>query len=96
MNRYVLSPLAQADIDDIWTYTAENWDDRQAERYIRELQRAIETVAVDPRKGQVCDDIRPGYRRFRVGSHVLFFRLVDGVTDIVRILHQRMDFERHL
>jgi plasmid stabilization system protein ParE len=27
---------------------------------------------------------------------VLFFRIVDGVVDVVRILHQRMDFMRHL
>jgi len=33
---------------------------------------------------------------FQVGSHVVFYRLIDKHIDIVRILHQRMDFERHL
>jgi len=96
MNRYVLSPRAQADVEDIWNYTAENWGEPQAERYIRQLQEAIEAVAADPRKARSCDDVRPGYRRYPVGSHVLFFRIVDGVVDVVRILHQRMDFMRHL
>jgi len=50
MNRYVLSPRAQADVEDIWNYTAENWGEPQAERYIRQLQEAIEAVAADPRK----------------------------------------------
>ena len=54
------------------------------------------TVAADPRKGSACDDIRAGYRKFPVGSHVLFFREVDSGIDIVRILHSRMDFARHL
>jgi plasmid stabilization system protein ParE len=31
-----------------------------------------------------------------VGSHVLFYRLTDDGIDVVRILHNRMDFERHL
>jgi toxin ParE1/3/4 len=96
MNRYVLSPLARADIENIWDYTAENWGERQAERYAREIQRAIEAVAANPRKGRSCDDIRAGYHKYPVGSHILFFRVVDGVVDIVRILHQRMDFDRHL
>ena len=96
MNRYVLSPRAQADVEDIWNYTAENWGEPQAERYIRQLQPAIQAISADPRKGQSCEDIRPGYRKYPVGSHVLFFRIVDGVVDVVRILHQRMDFMRHL
>ena len=96
MNRYVLSPRALADVEDIWNYTAENWGEPQAELYIRQLQEAIEAVAADPRKARSCDDVRPGYRRYPVGSHVLFIRIVDGVVDVVRILHQRMDFMRHL
>jgi toxin ParE1/3/4 len=46
--RYVLSPRAQADLEKIWDYTAERWSSAQAERYIRTLQEAIETVAADP------------------------------------------------
>jgi toxin ParE1/3/4 len=33
---------------------------------------------------------------FSVGSHVLFFRASESRIVIVRVLHQRMDFERHL
>jgi len=27
---------------------------------------------------------------------MIFFRLLDGKIDVVRILHRRMDFDRHL
>ncbi len=96
MMAYVLSPRAKADIDAVWDYTAEHWGDDQAERYIRALMKAIDIVARDPGKARVSDDIRPGYRRYRAGSHVIFFRLVEGQIDIVRILHQSMDFDRRL
>ena len=33
------------------------------------------------------------YSKFAVGSHVLFYRLIDDRIDVVRILHQRMDPE---
>ena len=96
MSGFVLSPRAQADLDDIWTYTAATWDDHQAERYIRDIWHAIRMLAADPRKARACDEIRAGYHKYTVGSHVLFFRQVDVGIDIVRILHGRMEFERHL
>ena len=97
MSGYVLSPAARADLEQIWDYTAATWDDDQAENYVRDIQRAIERVVDNPMIGRVCDDVRPGYRKHPVGSHILYYRIhgVD-VIDVVRILHQRMDVDRHL
>jgi len=95
VTRYVISPRAQADIEEIWRYTVKNWNVEQAERYIRMIQAEIEQIASDPAQGRACDVIRAGYRK-SPGSHVLFYRLTDRGIDVVRIFHQRMDFERHL
>jgi toxin ParE1/3/4 len=96
MSSYVLSPLAKADIEDIWNYTASHWNITQAEKYLRQIQAAIETLAADPLVARSCEKIRTGYRKHPVGSHVLFVRLTPTGIDVVRILHSRMDFERHL
>ena len=96
MKSYVLSPRAQADIDEIWDYSADRWGIDQADRYIGKLREAIETIANDPRRGRPCDHLRAGYRRCSVAAHVLFFRVVAGGVEVVRVLHQSMDFERHL
>lgn len=96
MTRYVLSPRAQADIEEIWEYTVKRWNLEQAERYVRMIQAEIEQVASDPSRGRPCHEIRTGYRKSPAGSHMLFYRVTDRGVDIVRILHQRMDFERHL
>jgi toxin ParE1/3/4 len=53
-------------------------------------------VAEAPHSGQHCDEVRPGYLKRQAGSHVLFYRLDGQTVDVVRILHQRMDFGRHL
>lgn len=63
MNRYVLSPAARADLEEIWDYTCQRWDDDQAEEYVREIQRAIERVVDNPMIGRACDELRPGYRK---------------------------------
>lgn len=97
MKPLLFSPAAQADLDAIWDYTCEQWGAEQAEQYLREVQRAAERVAVNPKIGRPCDEIRPGYRKLSAGSHLLFYRLTPGgVIDVVRILYQRMDIDRHL
>jgi toxin ParE1/3/4 len=96
VTEYVLSPRARADLDDIWDYSVVRWGVVHTERYQRGLWHAIQICAADPQQGRDCGDIRAGYYRYPVGSHVLFYRLTATGIDVVRILHQRMDFERHL
>ena len=96
MTPYVLSPLAQRDLEDIWAYSEDRWGSGQAERYIRTIQQAIENAAANARRDRPCDEIRVGYFKLSVGSHILFYRRFDGVMDVMRILHQRMDFDLHL
>lgn len=93
---YLLTPRARRDLDAIWAYSVESWGEDQAERYLRGIQAAIETVADDPRRAIACDDIRPGYRKLHTGSHVIFFKVETDQVIVVRILHGRMDLGRHL
>jgi toxin ParE1/3/4 len=93
---YRLTPAAQRDLSEGWDFTEERWGAGQAEKYIAEIRAAIERVAADPDRGRACDEIRQGYRRYGIGSHLLFFVVTDDSVDIVRVLHQRMDPTRHL
>ncbi len=96
MTRFRLTPKAQDDLSDIWDRTVETWGHEQAERYLRDIQAAVERFAANPSLALRSDDIRPGYRRFRVGQRIVFFRERDEAIEIVRILHGHMDFTRHL
>lgn len=96
MSRFVLTPRAKADLDEIWDYTVRKWSIEQAERYLRLIAEAFELIAEMPERGRSCDGIREGYRKYPVDSHILFYREIADGVDVVRILHQRMDFDRHL
>jgi toxin ParE1/3/4 len=89
--------MCRRDIEDMWDYTATTWSQSQAEIYIRLIQRTFELLADDPRLGRACDEIRTGYRKFRAGSHIVFYRVIatSGI-EVVRVLHESMDFEQHL
>jgi plasmid stabilization system protein ParE len=50
--RFVLSPRAESDLDEIWDYTADRWGLDQAETYTRQLWERIEAVAENPALGQ--------------------------------------------
>ena len=95
MKRYILTSRAESDLQGIWDYTDENWGREQAQDYSRDIQAAIEKVASNPKLGKSCEDVRPGYLRYPVGSHVLFYGIAGAHITIIRILHQRMDFARH-
>ena len=58
--RYVLSPRAQSDLDDIWNYTESRWGIDQAEIYTRQLWQHIKAIAVRPTIGWACPEVRAG------------------------------------
>lgn len=97
MKEFRLSPAARDDLGEIWNYTASRWSVEQAERYIRAIAEACQDLADRKKEGRAIDDIRAGYYKLAVGSHFLFYRFTgDGMVDIVRVLHQRMDIPERL
>ena len=96
MTSLIFSPAAQADIDGIYDYTADNWGTTQAERYVGEIRDACLSVAKGGKRSQKVDHIRRGYRRLTVGSHFIFYKSSSAGIEIVRVIHQRMDAERQL
>ena len=97
MSHFMLRPKAEQDLERIWHYTLDTWGDQQADTYIRQLNERFHMLADDPGIGRDCEYIRPAYRKYAVGQHVIFYRAVsDDAIEIVRILHERMDVERDL
>lgn len=90
------SPAAQRDLDAIFDYTVGHWGVDQALLYIDRIEAACVDLAAAPLQAQGCDHIRPGYRRRGVGQHVIYLRTTRYGIAVIRILHQRMDADRHL
>ncbi|WP_159997868.1 type II toxin-antitoxin system RelE/ParE family toxin [Roseomonas sp. 18066] len=97
MSGFRFTPAAQADLDDIWDYTLDRWGGIQAERYLLAIRALCDSLANGAVPGRAVDRIRPGYRVAQAGAHLLFFRRSgEGVVEVIRILHQRMDVSRQL
>ncbi|WP_083876139.1 type II toxin-antitoxin system RelE/ParE family toxin [Caenispirillum salinarum] len=97
MSKLNFSPRARADLGEIWDYTVERWGEIQADRYVRLIASVCDDLAAGRRTGTSAEALRAGYLRCRAGSHILFYCCTHGGDiEVIRILHQRMDVDRHL
>ena len=91
MADFRLTPEAERDLELIWSYTAKQWSAKQADSYIDALTSAFAVLSKSPKSAPSCSHIRPGYRRWGVERHMIYFRESDSGIVIVRVLHDRMD-----
>lgn len=100
-----LGVVAEIDFANILKWTVENFGSRQASSYRDTLVQAIGALTDGPEVAgsKARDEIAKGLRtlhvarRGRRGSHFLMYRTMGEATiEIVRILHERMDLQRHL
>ena len=93
MLEIILRPKAETDIRDIATYTIEEWGEAQAKQYIINIRKQIERAAAFPEIGPDVDELGLAYRKLSSGSHRIYYRIENDQLIVVRILHERMDFE---
>lgn len=92
---YRLTPRAEADLEEIWLYTFKRWSAEQADTYLTTIIAAFSELATGKVNGRPVN-VRDGYFKYPVGSHFIFYRLAATSLVVIRILHQRMDVDRHL
>lgn len=95
MKSLTFSPAAEADLEKIWDYSAENWGPDQADRYTDEIRDACQMAASGEKRGRPVD-VRAGYLKISSGSHMVYFHEEGDRLEIIRILHGKQDVEWHL
>jgi toxin ParE1/3/4 len=88
--------LAESDLIDIWQYSFEEWGAAQADQYLDELDQAIRKLAEKPELGSNRDYVKEGYRVLFINRHAVYYTATPAIVHIVRVLHVRMDPDRHL
>ncbi len=87
---YRLSPLAEGDLDEIWTCVADDASPATADRLIDAIIDRFERLAQQPRMGRIRPEFGEGVRSLVVASHVIYYRC-EGDVLIARVLHGRRD-----
>jgi toxin ParE1/3/4 len=109
MARLRLSALAQADIMDVLSWTAQRYGDQARERYEQLMSAALRDLSADPlRLGTVArPELGEGVRSYHLRSsrkrtsvarprHLFLYRIRGtSVVEVGRVLHDAMELERH-
>ena len=86
-------PAADRDLREIWGYYDRVASRDAADRMFRKLIAASEDAAKRPLLRSARDKLMPGPRAVLVHPYALFYRIEDDEVEVVRVLHQRRDFE---
>ena len=90
MTPYLIAPLAQTDLEEIWRYVARD-NPRAADRLLARFRDKFLLLAGQPEMGEWREDLRPNLRAFTAGKYVIYFRPAENEIEIVRVLHSARD-----
>ena len=93
---YILSDAAADDLDNIWLHGLDRWNLKQADRYHKKILEMLDFLCENPELGKNREELGSLYQSYLIGSHVVFYRQYKHTIKVIRVLHQRMDFIRHL
>lgn len=99
MSGYKFFPAADNYQDEIWSYTLENFGQKQAEKYIINLHEHLQKTSTDKTKWKklpinLANPLRPDIQLYisKYEKHYIIFRELRGSTiGIISILHEAMD-----
>lgn len=92
MKPFTLTIAAKTDLRNIALFTQRRWGKGQRNLYVKQFDDTFWLLAENPDMGKPCDDIRSGYRKFPLGSHIVFYQPKGNHhIKVVRILHKSMD-----
>lgn len=97
MRAYVLTPLAKADVFDIWVYIAEN-SESAADRVERAIYDACALLAEGPLHGHTRPDLTARPLRFwaltRYPNYTVVYRPDTSPLQIIAVLHGKRNIRR--
>ena len=93
MKRFILTPRAKQDVNDIWDYIA-NDNIEAADRVLDALDNAMIKLAKNPGIGHRRDELTDKRHRFLlVYSYLIVYRHETKPLQIIRVLHAARDVQ---
>jgi len=93
---YRIARAAQEELDEIWLYSARQWSNEQADRYLDGLYDCFDLLQRHPLLAREWTAIDPPVRLHPHRSHLIVYRIQDKTLVIVRVLHLKSDWQATL
>lgn len=97
MAKYHFTNKAIEDLTEIWQYTAEEWSEKQADKYYDLILLACNELATNPSLGKSYEVISKGVLGYKSGEHIIFYHVISRrEIEVIRILHGMLDLKSKL
>lgn len=88
-------PAAKQDLDDIWSFIAQD-SVSSADRVIDRITAMARLTMDQPQMGSPRSELGDGVRVMVVGAYLVFYRTAPSVIEVIRVLHGRRDLHADL
>ena len=92
---YLLSEIADEDLENIFDYTTNEFGFEQAEKYLNEIEEVFQSLLLNPELGKTRNEIKINLYSFPKDNHIIFYRILDNHIRIVRVLHGSRDIPKY-
>lgn len=96
MSNYHESSKARRDLHRIYNYIADESSESRADKYLKKLEKTMQTLADSPDMGSPRDYTPPGVLAFPKDDYMIFYRKQGPTVEIYRVLHSARDIENLL
>lgn len=96
MKRLAFTEIARADLAAIRRYSLRTWGPHQTSRYLDALRDTMKGLAQGSVVSRPRSDLRPAIMMATSGRHSIFFEANESLITVIRVLHDSMDYQRHL
>jgi len=96
VRRLEIAEIARADLKSIRRYSLREWGLERTAQYMAALRDTMKGLVAGTVVSRNRDDLRPGLHMATSGRHCIFFEADHSRVLVVRVLHDRMDYQRHL
>jgi toxin ParE1/3/4 len=95
MAKVILRQEAIDDLNDIWSYTFEEWSEKQADKYYEILEFTCIQIGKNPNIGKEYEGISKSLRGLKSGKHIVFYQVInEQEIEVIRILYEQMDLKK--
>ncbi len=95
---FIITKAAETDLENIWVYSQKTWSIERADSYAHAIIKSLFFISKQPDLGINRSSIQNNYMSYRINLHVVFYRINLEIqrVEVLRILHERMDYSQHL
>ena len=93
---YRFVAAADADVEDIYRYKLNIWDQVQADKYNDGIHAKCESVAERPSLGRKRPEFGREIQSIKYEAHSIYYRVTAGQIEILAVLHDAQDAEATL